>query len=181
MNSLPAFRYHPDPVSTGSVAASGAICVCCQQARGFIYVGPVYAPEDYEDCVCPWCIADGSASERLDASFGDEAGIGGYGDWDVVPSNVIEEIALRTPGIISWQQAQWWTHCGDAGEFLGPMGHSQLESLGPDAVKSIQINAGVVESDWEQFYRALDKDRGPTAYLFRCRHCGIHGGYWDCH
>jgi len=70
-STLPSFRYHPDPVGTGSVTASDAECVVCGERRGFIYAGPVYAEGDYEDAVCPWCIADGSASESLGATFVD--------------------------------------------------------------------------------------------------------------
>ncbi|MCU9953286.1 CbrC family protein [Burkholderia pyrrocinia] len=33
--SLPAFRYHPDPLATGSVIRSDARCMCCGDARGY--------------------------------------------------------------------------------------------------------------------------------------------------
>src|SRR5690242_10257801 len=95
---LPQFKYHPDPLATGSVVASDAECACCGKSRGFLYAGPVYALEEYEQCICPWCIADGSAHANLGASFTDEAGIGGYGKWDRVSEKVIEEVAYRTPG-----------------------------------------------------------------------------------
>lgn len=75
--SLPAFRYHPDPLATGSVIRSDARCVCCGDVRGDVYAGPVYAVDEYEQCICPWCIADGSAHARSDASFTDTYGIGG--------------------------------------------------------------------------------------------------------
>ena len=62
---LPTFKYHPDPVATGNVVQSDTECVCCGKARGFIYAGPVYAIEEYDHCICPWCIADGSAMKNL--------------------------------------------------------------------------------------------------------------------
>jgi len=96
--SLPKFKYHPNPIATGSVERSDVKCVCCGQARGFVYTGPVYSVENYEDCICPWCIADGSAHEKLEASFHDESGVGGGGEWDEVPGEVVEEVAWRTPG-----------------------------------------------------------------------------------
>jgi len=43
---LPKFKYHPDPIATGSVAESENICACCEQARGYIYSGPVYSEAD---------------------------------------------------------------------------------------------------------------------------------------
>jgi uncharacterized protein CbrC (UPF0167 family) len=179
--NLPAFKYHPDPLATGSVIASDAVCECCKSARGFIYSGPVYGEEEPED-LCPWCIADGSAHARFDVSFTDEAGIGGYGDWDTVPQVVIETVAYRTPGFNGWQQERWWTHCGDAAEFLGPVGRKEMEAIGEAAFAALRDN-GELPNGWplNEFVSKLEKDRGPTAYLFRCRSCGQLGAYWDCH
>ncbi|WP_146568293.1 CbrC family protein [Posidoniimonas corsicana] len=179
--SLPNFRYHPDPVATGNVVESEAECVCCGTARGFIYTGPVYAIEEYDCCICPWCISDGSAHEKLDASFTDENGIGGGGMWDEVSEELVEEVAYRTPGFSGWQQEQWWTHCEDAGQFLGRAGRKELESLGPDAIAAIQDSTGLNDGpEWQQFFNALDKDGSPTAYVFRCPKCNAVGGYQDC-
>jgi uncharacterized protein CbrC (UPF0167 family) len=104
---LPTFKYHPDPLATGSVIKSDAECVCCGEARGYVYAGPVYAEEEYEQSICPWCIADGSAHDDLGATFTDEDGIGGHGEWDDVQQDVIDEVAHRTPGFTGWQQEQW--------------------------------------------------------------------------
>lgn len=179
---LPTFRYHPDPLATGSVVRSEAECACCGVARGFVYAGPVYAEDDLDGRVCPWCIADGRVHSDLGATFTDEDGVGGHGDWDAVPDDVVEEVARRTPGFTGWQQEQWWTHCGDAAEFLGRAGARELTAFGPDAVAAIRESAGLTDGpDWDRFFAALDKDGAPTAYVFRCRHCGRLGGYQDCH
>jgi len=69
----PVFRYHPNPIASGSIVASGAQCVRCEQRRGFIYAGPSYCEVELDVALCPWCIADGSAHEKFDASFVDEA------------------------------------------------------------------------------------------------------------
>jgi len=180
MDALPLFRYHPDPVATGSVVASSVVCACCGQARGYVYVGPVYALGDYQDRLCPWCIADGSAHTNLGATFTDEPGIGGYGDWDSVPDRVIDEVANRTPSFSAWQQEQWWTHCSDAGQFVGIAGKEELEALGLDAVAAIQKSAGLVGIEWDSVFSILTKNGSPTSYIFRCTHCGTYGGYWDC-
>jgi uncharacterized protein CbrC (UPF0167 family) len=179
--ALPTFKYHPDPVATGSVEESDAKCVCCGKARGFIYTGPVYAVEEYDQCICPWCIADGSAHKKLEASFTDDAGIGGGGLWDDVPEEVVEEVAHRTPGFSGWQQEQWWTHCGDAAQFIGRAGKKELKALGAQAIAAIQDSAGLSDGpEWEEFFAALDREGSPTAYLFRCTKCGQLGGYQDC-
>jgi uncharacterized protein CbrC (UPF0167 family) len=178
---LPVFRYHPDPLATGSLVASEATCRCCGRARGVVYTGPVYAKEDLDDALCPWCIAGGSAAARFGAEFVDAAGVGGYGQWERVPAAVVAEVSQRTPGFGGWQQERWWTHCGDAAEFLGSGGAAELRSAWAGALPVIQADVGYVGVDWEEYVAALDRARGPTAYVFRCRHCGRLGGYSDCH
>jgi uncharacterized protein CbrC (UPF0167 family) len=176
--ALPVFRYHPDPLATGSIVPAATVCRACGQARGYIYVGPVYAEAELEDCICPWCIADGTAHQRWDAMFTDMAAIGGD-RWEAVPDAVLEAVAYRTPGFSSWQGEAWFTHCGDAAAFLGPMGRKDLAKLGPAAVAAIREEAGLDDDEWTDYYHGLERDGSPTAYLFRCLHCGTFGGYSD--
>jgi uncharacterized protein len=178
---LPTFPYFPDPVAAGSVVASDATCLCCDQARGWIYSGPVYGEDVDDETICPWCIADGSAHDELGASFTDEDGVGGGGEWDEVPEAVVAAIAYRTPGFTGWQQERWWTHCGDAARFLGRAGRAELEGFGPPAVAAIRDSTGLDDGpEWRRFFAALDKDGSPTAYVFRCSVCNALGGYQDC-
>lgn len=174
--TLPKFTYHPDPIATGSIVASEETCLCCGQARGYIYKGPIYSTRDPDYYLCPWCIADGSAHRKFNAEFTD---IGGYGKWEKVNSAIRDEVAQRTPGFSGWQQEMWWTHCGDAAEFLGPMGYEEAVALGPELLEA--FNCGYTSPYREEYLRALDRDHGPTGYAFRCRHCGALGGYSDDH
>lgn len=168
---LPVFRYHPDPLGTGSVVESGATCGCCGRARGYRYVGPVYAVDEPGDALCPWCIDDGRAAAVFDADFTD---VGGDVPEDV-PASVVEVVAHRTPGYAAWQQEEWRYHCGDACAFLGPVGAAELGSLAPEARAAVVAAAGEYGGpvdDAAAFVDTLDRDGGPTAYLFRCLHCG---------
>ncbi|AWV88793.1 CbrC family protein [Bradymonas sediminis] len=178
--NLPNFKYHPDPIASGSIIESEDECECCGESRGYMYVGPVYAEEELDQALCPWCIADGSAHAKFDASFTDEDGIGDCDGCEEVSEDVVEEVAFRTPGFIGWQQEQWWTHCGDAGAFIGQAGHAELAAHGPQAILSIQDSTGLSGGEWEDFFKALDKDGSPVAYLFRCTKCSTVGGYQDC-
>ena len=55
------------------------------------------------------------------------------------------------------------------------------QALGAEAILAVQDATGLPNgAQWDAFFSALDKDQGPTAYLFRCRHCGVVGGYQDC-
>jgi uncharacterized protein CbrC (UPF0167 family) len=179
-DSLPSFRYHPNPLATGSINPSTVACVCCGRARGYVYVGPVYAEEELEEKLCPWCIADGSAHARFDADFVDVDAIGDRGTWEKVERSIAEEVAFRTPGFSAWQQERWFTCCGDAALFLGPAGHSEVIAHGPTAVEALRTELGWDDGpEWKNYLASLTKDGQPTAYLFRCRHCGKIGGYSD--
>ncbi|MDX2060828.1 MAG: CbrC family protein [Gemmatimonadales bacterium] len=179
--TLPRFTYHPDPIGTGSVVASAATCRACQQARGYVYAGAPYAKEELEGAICPWCIADGTAAARFDAEFVDADGVGDYGGWDRVPESVVEEISKRTPGFMGWQQERWWTHCGDAAEYLGRAGRRELAARWSGAIDLLRVDSGYEGEEWEKYLAALDAEGSPTAYVFRCRHCGALGGYSDSH
>ncbi len=173
---LPEFPYHPDPLATGSIERSDVSCVSCGRSRGFAYAGPVYAVEDLIDSLCPWCIADGSAAARFDATFTDDVPVG-----DDVRAEIVEAITKRTPGFGGWQQEHWLYHCGDGAAFLGRVGWSELQRL-PDAIECLRqehADLGWTPELIEEYLRELDKDGSPTAYLFRCRHCGIHLAYSD--
>ena len=174
---LPAFKYHPDPIATGSIRRSDARCLACGEVRGFIYVGPVHSAERLEDSICPWCIADGTAAERLEAEFTDL----GWEVPDDVPAGVTDEVSRRTPGFHGWQQEHWLYHCRDAAAFLGPAGATELAPYS-DALEMLSHEHD--EYGWppEQtatYLESLTREGSPTAYLFRCLGCGRHLAYSD--
>jgi uncharacterized protein CbrC (UPF0167 family) len=163
------------------IVASGEGCVVCEQARGYLYAGIPFCEEVVEEeSICPWCIADRSAHARFAAEFVDAAAIGtGLAGAGPVPIEVVEEVAYRTPGFSGWQQECWFTHCSDAGAFLGAMGAEQLSAAGPGAVDAIRDSTGLEGATWDEFFAALDRNGSPRAYLFRCLHCPQFGGYAD--
>ena len=177
--ALPTFKYHPDPIATGSVVVSDNECVCCKQARGYIYTGPVYSEDEHADDICPWCIADNSAHANLGAEFIDPVGVGGYGEWEEVSAPIYEEVASRTPGFTGWQQEKWFTCCADAAAFLGRAGYKELLAMGAGAIEAIRVESQLDGAEWEEYLKGLNKDGEPTAYLFRCLHCQKIGGYSD--
>ena len=178
-DALPTFRYHPNPLETGCIVLSPAICRRCKSPRGYIYTGPVFAEEELEEAFCPWCIADGSAAAAFDAEFTDRGAVGNYGTWEPVPEAVSEEIALRTPGFSGWQQELWWTHCGDGAAYLGRAGRAELETQWARAIPVLKTEARQTDQSWPRYLKMLDAEGSPTAYIFQCRHCGALGGYSD--
>ena len=177
---LPSFKYHPDPVGTGSVKRSETPCACCGRTRGYIYVGPVYSEKEYRDCICPWCVADGSAHAKLGVSFHDDIAVPGadFIDSPPVSEEVVAEVCHRTPGFCGWQQEQWFTCCSDAGAFLGRAGRKELKAFWPEAIPALRRTAP--DDDWDEFFRSLSREGSPSAYVFQCLHCGRYGAYWDC-
>jgi uncharacterized protein len=175
--NLPLFRYHPDPIASRSVSPSDTKCRCCRQSRGFIYTGPVYAEKDLDDSLCPWCIADGSAHRKFDATFVDSEA------FDGIPESTIDEVSQRTPGFNSWQSEQWPVCCGDATAFVSPAGiqdirrdHRELEgAVLSHIIYDMSISGGAAT----RLLQSLDRDKGPTAFLFRCLHCERHHVYVD--
>jgi uncharacterized protein CbrC (UPF0167 family) len=175
---LPAFKYHPDPIRSGSVQASDEACKSCGKARGYIYTGPVYAEDELDDALCPWCIANGSAHEKFDAEFVD-----GEAFADDLPQEVMEEITLRTPGFNAWQGEQWLACCGQAMAFVEPAGVKEIRqryyelegSLMMYIVQEMGISGGAARKMLE----SLDRDAGPTAYVFQCLSCGVNRAYVD--
>ena len=178
---LPKFKYHPAPLKTGSIIESETKCECCGEAKGFIYVGPVCSDEELDSCICPWCIASGQAHEDFDAEFTDFDSIGNNGSWDEIPEQVKEIIACKTPGFNGWQPERWWTHCSDAGIFLGAAGKAEINEYDPSLVEHLKQESGYNDAQWNVYLAALSKDDSPTAYVFKCSHCGVLGGYSDCH
>lgn len=87
-----------------------------------MYASPIYAIEEPE-VLCPWCIADGTASEKYEATF--------TGEVDGVVSSTIEDSVLhKTPGYIGNQEEIWLTHCNDACCFLGTVDWQDIPNLG---------------------------------------------------
>ena len=177
--SLPTFRYHSDPVVSGSIVASGVKCRCCRKARGYIYAGPVYAEDELQDALCPWCIADGSAHKKFDATFMDYEAVS-----DKVPEKAADEICQRTPGYNAWQGGAWPGCCGDGTRYLAPVGQAELQTaafrewLGSvlnHIIYEMQISGGAAT----RLLQSLNRDQGPTAYLFECITCGRHHVHID--
>jgi uncharacterized protein CbrC (UPF0167 family) len=118
-SDLPTFKYHANPFSTGALEDSDDACECCGLARGYMYRGPVFCKNRIEH-VCPWCISDGSAARKWGAQFTDAQFCDRHFDVLDMPSEVVEEVLRRTPGVVgALQSVHWWVHCQDAAEFVG--------------------------------------------------------------
>jgi uncharacterized protein len=176
--TLPAFRYHPDPVHTGNVVARDITCGVCGLARDHAYIGPYVSPDmhfENDDPLCPWCLADGGAARAWKASFVAPAYLSDAAR-AAMSAQRLDELEHRTPSYLCLQQDRWLDHHEEAAAYLGEIGSAEYAGLSAAAQMAVRAAAGddpdapPTEADQVNKLRA-DGD-GPAAYLFRCLHCG---------
>lgn len=172
--NLPFFRYHPDPVASGSISESGETCACCERSTGWIYTATFYTAQDVKGRFCPWCIAEGSAAERFEGEFSDSYGL------DDVTEETLEHVTRRTPGFRAWQDPRWLVHCNDAAAFIGEVGYTALAAH-PDVLDRLRTDLRIGGwRDAPQVESLLTHlGQGASAMLFRCTVCGTHLAYLD--
>lgn len=117
ITNLPDFPYHRDPVASESVRQSDDVCDCCGIARGVMYNGVMYSVQKPKD-ICPWCIADGSASEKYDASFFDADFVDEDFETVDVATKYYTEVFCKTIGFATFNPIGWWVHCDQPAEYV---------------------------------------------------------------
>lgn len=161
---IPTFRYHPDPVATGSILERpGKVCPACDRSTGWAYVTTPYSVGTHPD-LCPWCIADGTAAVRFGASFIDVYWLDGQ--QPPAPLDRLDELAHRTPGFASWQQEEWQYCCGDACAFHGVATADDLAGLGE---RPAWLDDAFIAAFRE--LEAAGEPPDPVPFAFRCLHC----------
>jgi uncharacterized protein len=173
---LPQFRYHPNPISSGAIETSTELCICCGRSRGFMYVARVNCEMNLTHKLCPWCIADGSASEKFNATFNDDRPLRKKG----INASIIEEITKQTPGYSSWQQDDWLTHCNDGCEFHGNASSTEILEASDETKSEWQQEYNLGKSDWDLITNEYEPNGENAFYKFVCRHCQIVLVGWDC-
>jgi uncharacterized protein len=166
---FPEFRYFADPIAHGCVKPSGERCVCCGEASGFVYDASIYTYEEKQPGgnICPWCIADGTASAKYAAKYPASFN-------DAPTGEGRDEVNHRTPGIITWQGRPWPSCCGECCRFVGCPDGKTLVASGDKAA----IDACLTElRGWwgdeadEAWLAEVTPMGDPGVYLFRCLRC----------
>lgn len=180
--ALPYFKYHPEPIKTGAfITDDTVICDCCGKETDIYYEGPFFSVDDIE-ALCPWCIADGSASEKFDGDFQDLSSVEGisttydnYGEYSgyqsVVSKENLEELIRRTPGYHGWQQEYWLTHCGDLCAFVGYVGWKDIANRLNEFV-SLEDDISDIDMTIDDLSNNLTNEGHCQGYLFKCCCCG---------
>ncbi len=173
--NLPTFKYHPNPIETGSIESSSEVCECCNIARGYIATGIIYAKNDIDN-ICPWCISDGSAAKKFNGTFVDDYPLENAG----IDNSIISEVCERTPGYNSWQQEIWQHCCNDACEYHGNASKEELSNLKSSELKDFLFKEMIDEDEWEEdIIKNYQAGGNPGIYKFKCRHCVKYVYYMD--
>lgn len=164
LKDLPFFKYHPDPLETGSFKeGEEKICPCCGNKSKVYYSSFPYCSEDVE-YICPTCISNGEAARKFDAEFVQNAEW--HGELDMEKN---DELFHRTPGYMSWQGEYWLSCCDDYCAYMGTVGTRELKAMDiADEVIEEYVQRGAFEDIGEY----LVKDGPMCGYLFKCIHCG---------
>jgi len=171
---FPIFKYHKDPINSGSIITGSFTCPVCKKDRTYAYVGPFFSIEDVEN-ICPWCIADGSAAKKYDGEFQDSALVE-----EIINQNDLDELIHRTPGYMGWQQEQWLVHCGLPCQFIAHVGWKEIEEQNIDVEEDIRKLSKEYDLTEIDFKKRLVNNGLLQGYLFKCVKCGKYRLTSDC-
>lgn len=177
---LPKFKYSPNAYTLDLFEEEEGTCSVCNENRELKYSSSFYSIEEPE-YICPWCIADGKASEKFDGEFNDYCGIEGVSPdpndaESTIPKELLLEITNKTPSYNSWQQEVWLTHCNEPCAFTGYADAATIEPIIDELIEDIEDNG----YDPEEIKDNLSKDGSLVGYLFQCINCGQQRLHVDC-
>jgi uncharacterized protein CbrC (UPF0167 family) len=172
---FPTFKYHPDPIGTGVIGLTDLPCECCGRHTGLSYSGISYTAEGLAECMCPWCIADGTAGSRLSASFVDvHCSLLAHGK--LVAPHIAEEIERRTPSYSTSQENPWLFHCDDGCEFHGVASAEDVADACAATKSSWETTFG---HPWKEVSEGYQPGGSLIIFKFKCRQCGLILFHWD--
>ena len=168
MEKLPEFKYNPTALKLGVIKKENTNCPVCEKKKDYVYTGPFYTTENVEG-ICPWCIKDGSASEKYNGEFQDSASCE-----PVDSQELLMELITKTPGYVGWQQEQWLSHCGDFCAIKAYVGWTEIAHLKEELkndIDQVKSDYNLTQNELETY---LVNNGGMQGYLFKCLHCGQH-------
>lgn len=140
---------------------------------------------------CYHCLIKGRFEFWHDTDIGmlDENGLAKvYNHNQPIPPDFPEESLVslrRTPQIVTWQQELWLTHCNDFMVYQGTWEPKEFYRNAPDGDgRALFLR---MTDDYPHLWDdSLSKGETKltswhaTYYVFKCKHCGILKGNWDC-
>ena len=176
----PIFKYHPHAYQLNIFLEESGICSVCNEPRELKYNCSFYSIEE-PDYICPWCIANGDASQKYEGEFNDYCGIEGISADPNLASHPINqdailEICTKTPSYHSWQQEVWLSHCNEPCRFIAYANSKMLQPIFEEIKSDVEDCGYPVEIIQNHLHEAGDL----MGYLFQCVHCQQHRLHIDC-
>jgi uncharacterized protein len=160
-----SFRYHPDPLKTGVFSHGKVTCECCEAPTSVFFSGQVYG--EVEGAVlCPSCIANGKAAQKLRFSFTNPDCCDDIGN-----PEKLAELCSRTPGYEGVQQEHWLSHCGEYCAYLGQVSYEDMKGK---LRKETEETWSERPQRWDFAHVAGSLGLQFEGYLFCCLVCGKH-------
>jgi uncharacterized protein CbrC (UPF0167 family) len=191
-----SFRYFQGPVSDMAFFSGIGSCSLCQQEAPCFDLEYAICPELPEGdrqgrAGCITCLSAGRFEFWHDTEIGmlDESGLSKVYNHNHAPPLDFSSDALidlrRTPQIVTWQQELWLTHCLDFMVYLGTWEPPDFYTRAPDGDGRKLFLQMTHEAShlWDDSLPAGANrltEWHATYYVFRCHHCGILRGNWDC-
>jgi uncharacterized protein CbrC (UPF0167 family) len=178
---LPKFKYSPNAYEIDLFDKVEGTCSVCEEKRNLKYNSSFYSVDEPE-YICPWCIANGKASEKYDGEFNDYCGIEGVSPnpndpEPTIPKEMLTEICTKTPSYSSWQHEQWLSHCNEPCAFIGYADSETIKPFLEELKDDIEQNIGF---DKDSIMKLLSKNGHLVGYLFKCVKCNKHRLHADC-
>lgn len=161
---LPSFKYYPNVYESGSLSFYINKCEVCNK-DSFCFQEGCYGESGIE-VICVHCITSGKAGKEHDIFFNNQYPI------TFLDDNKIEEINLRTPSILSWQEISWLEHCNDFCAYIGNFNWVEILHLEEELQNDLTLEAAEYDLEIADFKNALNTYI--FGHLFQCLHCGKH-------
>jgi hypothetical protein len=187
------FEYFIGPEEDMSDYAGIQACVLCHSVAPAFELDSGFSAELSEDenigkFGCVECLHGGRFEFWHDTEVGllDEVGLRQVYSHSRLPEEGFRPEALhalrRTPRIVTWQQELWLTHCLDFMVYLGTWAPKDfyVNAPGGDARGLFLQMTSHGAQLWDQAGTTSETEWYVTYYAFRCRHCGVLRGNWDC-
>ena len=164
---LPIFKYFADPVSEGVFKQQSFVCPVCEKSREWAYIASFYARYK-EKPICPWCISDGSASQKFDGQFQEDVQ-----DGYIENQEFMDELLHRTPGFSTWNPVAWPILDEDFGIYLGTVGWEEIEDR--KLVEKLLEDPFIFQEHQKlKILEFLTKNGNPLGHLFKSLHSERH-------
>lgn len=167
------FNYMSDDYLSTVFADESFTCDCCKKISNAKYIGPQYSTADNDASLCPDCIQTGEAVQSGLVDFFNEI------DPECVDENVSSEISCRTPGIFTWQDQEWATHCNDACEYHGDATAQDIIKADEKTIQIWMERYDQSRNDWDTFMSGYQPGGDQGVYKFSCKHCNAIVLNWD--